>query len=446
MARSNDLSDRLRNEAESWVEISSQPSSSSISSIDNEIVTTGLRVSQHPSARRRRRSQNQPRPQNPSNINRHRSTSSQEEYEESESEPDHIDIITSSNEISPPAATPARISTQTQEIYDAESEDDEDENGTALGIGIGIGKGTTLPFTPQPNAFSHPPSSHSRSQSYRSPAPAPAPDSYFPRQIHSQPRPQSYPTRTHPSSRNPSFNTHSRPPIPIDHDAALRASLTTLLSCAAAARGLPKSPGAQNPTSNAPIGLRIVPESELFGIGAPERPAANISRPLSLSPKPSRGRCKSPNSESEYPNENENENENATTTKPKANPNLNQTKNTTKTSPKKTKKENLVKIQPQTQDETYLSQTLLTWVMSAGVVVLVSVVGFGAGYVIGREVGRQEVDALGMGGWNGWNGSVGDGGCGREVMGEVVRGGGGGGLRRFRWGGSVGSVARSCVA
>lgn len=65
--------------------------------------------------------------------------------------------------------------------------------------------------------------------------------------------------------------------------------------------------------------------------------------------------------------------------------------------------------------------------------VLVSVVGFGAGYVIGREVGRQETSVLG-----GWNASVADGGCGREV----VRGGGGG-LKRFRWGGSV---ARSIVA
>ncbi|KAA8564734.1 hypothetical protein EYC84_011628 [Monilinia fructicola] len=130
MARSNGVSDRLRNE-ESWVEISSQPSSSSISSIDNEIVTTGLRVSQHPSTRRRRRSQNQPRPQVTPNNHRQTSTSSQEEYEESESEPDHIDILTSSNEISPPVAIPARLSTR--ETYDAESEDDEDENGTALG-------------------------------------------------------------------------------------------------------------------------------------------------------------------------------------------------------------------------------------------------------------------------------------------------------------------------
>ncbi|CAD6451201.1 ed4878a3-b50b-461e-bd73-a6b16ef81c17 [Sclerotinia trifoliorum] len=390
MKRSNGVSDRLRNEAESWVEISSQPSSSSISSIDNEIVTTGLRVSEHPSIRRRRRSQNQSRPQINTNINRQRSSSSQEEYEESESEPDHIDIITSSNEISPPVAIPARLSTR--ETYDAESEDDDDENGTALGIG----RGTTLPFTPQPNAFSHPPSS--QSQSHRTPAPTQG--SYFPRQVHSQPRPQSYPSRNHTTSRNTSFNSYARPPV--DHDAALRASLTTLLSCAAAARGLPKSPG-QTATSNEPMGLRIVPESELLGTSP--HPTANISRPLSSNRSKSKS---SQDSQDEV--------------KRKAS----QTKQNTRALKKK-------KNELMQGEEAFISPTLLTWVMSAGVVVLVSVVGFGAGYVIGREVGRQEASVLG-----GWNGSMSDGSCGREVVRS-----GSGGLRRFKWGGSV---ARSIVA
>lgn len=75
--------------------------------------------------------------------------------------------------------------------------------------------------------------------------------------------------------------------------------------------------------------------------------------------------------------------------------------------------------------------TLFTWVVSAGVLVLVSVVGFGAGYVIGREVGRQEIGAMGV---------LGDGSCGREV----VRGGSGS-LRRFRWG-IGGGGGRSVVA
>jgi hypothetical protein len=70
--------------------------------------------------------------------------------------------------------------------------------------------------------------------------------------------------------------------------------------------------------------------------------------------------------------------------------------------------------------------------MGAGVVVLVSVVGFGAGYVIGREVGRQEAFAA-AGSSAGVNASslATDSSCGREVMRTS------GGLRRLRWGASV---------
>ncbi len=83
-----------------------------------------------------------------------------------------------------------------------------------------------------------------------------------------------------------------------------------------------------------------------------------------------------------------------------------------------------------------LSPTLLTWVVSAGVVVLVSVVSFGAGYVIGREVGAQE--AAMMGGLSGAEGNA-TTACGREL----ARSTSGGTLRRFRWGAGM---ARSIVA
>jgi hypothetical protein len=84
---------------DSWIEISSQPSSSSLSSAADEIVTTGLRVHQMPASYRRRRQ----RPGRPSRLNiasRAGSAgpaSSQEEYEESESDDDDH-IITSSGE------------------------------------------------------------------------------------------------------------------------------------------------------------------------------------------------------------------------------------------------------------------------------------------------------------------------------------------------------------
>lgn len=71
-------------------------------------------------------------------------------------------------------------------------------------------------------------------------------------------------------------------------------------------------------------------------------------------------------------------------------------------------------------EEAMISPTLLTWVVSAGVVMLVSVVGFGAGYVIGKEVGRQET-LSGL--------SVSDNSsCGKEAVRQVS------GIRRFRWG------------
>jgi len=396
MARSASIPQRLRNEGivranrnksdadlclESWVEISSQPSSSSLSSIGDEIVTTGLRVQQDPNTRRRRRTQ--PAGSAPIGLEtRHTGTSSQEEYDESESEEDHV--MTSSNEH---VIRPTQLQT-TREEYDAGSDsDDDDENATALG------RRTEPTFTPQPNAFSHPPSSQGRPM---------APGSYFPRTSQPAPSRPSYPNRSR--TQHASYNQ-------ADHDAALRASLTTLLSIgAAAARGLPKRE--QNNvgmTNNEPMSLRFVPESELVG---PPSNAANSSRPLT----PSTRARSSPSISSQ---------EAATVDKGK--------RKASGAKPSGEKARMAKKKKVQLVDEAMISPTLLTWVMSAGVVVLVSVVGFGAGYVIGREVGRGEA----LSGLNGT--AVLDGGsCGREV----VRGSSGS-LRRFRWGSGV---AKSIVA
>jgi hypothetical protein len=150
------------------------------------------------------------------------------------------------------------------------------------------------------------------------------------------------------------------------------------------------------------MGLRLVPESELVA------PSANLSRPLSSS---TRARSSPSISSQEAAEKGKRK---ATTTKPAG-------------QSRATKKKKVALV-----EEAMISPTLLTWVVSAGVVVLVSVVGFGAGYVIGREVGRQE--AL-----SGLNSStlVDSTSCSREAVRSSS------GLRRFKWGSGV---ARSIVA
>jgi hypothetical protein len=86
------------------------------------------------------------------------------------------------------------------------------------------------------------------------------------------------------------------------------------------------------------------------------------------------------------------------------------------------------------------SPTIMTWVISAGVVVLFSAISFSAGYVLGREVGRLESSTgvgsvMGDGGAGALGGRV-SAGCGQEA----VRGG----LKRLRWG--TGSGASGIIA
>ncbi|KFY93260.1 hypothetical protein V498_04510 [Pseudogymnoascus sp. VKM F-4517 (FW-2822)] len=359
IARSSDATQRLRNE-ESWVEISSQPSSSSLSSIDNEIVTAGLRV-QSSNLRRGRR-------HGPAGVSRisqivaQRSTSSQDEYDESESSSDDR-VLTSSNE----NITSGRVSPRQQMRQDihfppqSEDEDEEDEDGTALGI-------TAPAFSPQPNAFSHPPNQSQPSNR----------GSYIP----------------------PRHYRSSHPTHQAANDAALRASLTTLLSCAKAARSLPKQP---SPTMQTPginrnefQGLRLVPESEL--LGTPPAPTSPNLAPGLGNGSPSR-RSRSSATVSEDENE--------------------RGRRKTAQQGRSTKKKRVAVERAREQTQQLLSPTLVTWLVSAGVVIVVSAVGFGAGYALGYETGKQEGEILR--------------GCGSEI--SVPR------VKRFRWGGGSGIAA-----
>ncbi|KAF2705229.1 hypothetical protein K504DRAFT_471718 [Pleomassaria siparia CBS 279.74] len=380
---------------ESWIEIGSRPSSSSLSSVADEIITTGLRV-QHDSNthRRRRRRAVSTGPFQVGTGHRVRGgNSSQEEYDESESESDRV--MTSSTEGIGPSPLQQELrrasrnphsiaSSETTSEREGDDEDeDDDENATA----VNYPRSTGRQFEPRPNAFSHPPTHAVRAESGARPRPR-RPAVRSANQRHSFPQHSPY------NTVSPNFQP--------DHDEALRASLSTLLSAAAAVRGLPK-PG-QTRTSQAstssrvdPTSLRLVPESVALG-----DITEDSSNPVSSNPSPS---ISSPTSSDK--------------SKRKASPPTN-----VRSSSKDRRAVKKARRVGPLVDE--ISPTLLTWVVSAGVVVLVSALSFSAGYVVGKETGHAE--AMGK------LGSAGSeaGRCGKEA---------GMGLRRLRWSGA-GAVVR----
>ncbi|KZM28027.1 uncharacterized protein EKO05_0002056 [Ascochyta rabiei] len=388
------LSPSRQHSEESWIDISSRPSSSSPSSAIDEIITTGLTVQHDSNLHRRSR---RPRSGHFQTGAGHRVTSvgggnsSQEEYDESESESDRV--MTSSNEHVGPSPLRQEVHRTSRGLHSVASSDtlsereeeydDDDENATA----VNYPRSTARQFQPRPNAFSHPSAEHVvRSQSgtvYTPRRPAARPGSQ---------RQHSYPQHTPYNVISPSHQA--------DHDEALRASLSTLLSAAAAVRGLPK-PGqprtAPAATSSRiqPSSLRMVPESVALGKITEETSNGSSSRATSSTPSEK--------------------------VKRKASPAVAGTRSSSRDrhSAKKARKQSALIEE--------ISPTLFTWVVSAGVVVLVSALSFSAGYVIGNEAGYAE--AMGQ------MGAVGTeaGGCGEEAM-----RGTGLGLRRLRWtGGAV---------
>ncbi|KAI5231777.1 hypothetical protein AUEXF2481DRAFT_40583 [Aureobasidium subglaciale EXF-2481] len=353
---------RTRSE-ESWIEISSQPSSSSLSSAADEIVTTGLRVHQTSASYRRRRQ----RPGRPSRLNIASragsvgAASSQEEYEESESDDDHI-ISSSAEGLTLPA-------THTREAM-LESSDD-DENRTAVNYPIN----SDSAFTPQPNAFSHP-SAHSARRTSQ-----PVPGSYFPAQPERRSSARhSYPSRADARVQHSPFNmlspSHN---AAADHEAALRASLSTLQSFAAAARGLPKSntrPAAvaAPPSSNRiqPNTLRMVPASALENNSPP------LTQNVEPTFKPTIRRASTSTSASA----------DVRSTKSEAKRKGASGRGSSKERRAIKKRRNSGALYG--VDEMTVSPTLFTWVVSVGVVVVFSAISFSAGYSMGKDAGRFE--------------------------------------------------------
>ncbi|KAL5361234.1 hypothetical protein BJX96DRAFT_151597 [Aspergillus floccosus] len=398
---------------DSWIEVSSQPSSSSLSSAatTDDIITTGLRVEQNSSRPYHRRSQRR-RLQHLAAVttaqvdySSREPSSSQDEYEESESESDRV--LSSSNEdmarrlpLGAPLLPQMARSTSTS---DAGPSSDDDDNSTALGMRV-----SSSPFVPQPNVFSHPPASQHPSwtrPSERHP-PQPSEVSNSSRRTAIRRNSQASVRSSQRRSQQHSPYNMISPSYHADHDAALRASLSTLLSCAAAARGLPKQdtqPSPPGPShAQQPAAFRLVPESVAVGDeasddGAPsaaETTASNRSR----RPKPHATATYTP----------------PPTSKVKRRSSSSKDRSSTH-SAKKSRRTNA---------ET--SPTIMTWVISAGVVVLFSAISFSAGYVLGREVGRIEANPGVVVGDANFSSGRASARCGQEA----VRGG----LKRFRWG------------
>lgn len=366
------------NLVDSWVEVSSQPSSSSLSSVADEVVTTGLRVQDEPRMRRRRTTGHAPTHLSIARTQSAGGTSSQEEYEESESESDRI--MTSSGE-GPMLAAPMPRSNnlvaanQPQPINSQPmSDDDDDENKTAINYPL---KHEEC-FTPQPNAFTHPPGNRVRHGSQ------PVPGSYFPP---SRPGPTHRPSTRHSvpmaaerrqshlpqNILSPSFNAAA------EHEEALRASLSGLLSVAAAARGLPKADAKRLNATTAPprsgrvdpMSFRIVPESALPTTSPPQHQEPTF--------KPTIRRTSTNSTSTTSERQNEHKRKALTT------PGRNSSRE--RRALKKARRS-------ASSEDLYVTPTLLTWVVSAGVVVFLSALSFSAGYSMGKEAGRIEAGSL----------------------------------------------------
>lgn len=324
MARSSGIPQQLRG-YDSWIDIPSQTSSQSQSPVNSEIVTTGLRIQQSSSSRRRRRAASNLPPSNTVT----RGKSNQEEYEESESDEDHI--LTSSDEH---LDKNPLISLSSCEL---DSDLDRNKSGKCIPRKA---ESTKILSDPQLDAKQIPLDQYpDDTDGFLSSSSTNMLPSYSPRNM---------------------FHQNSLR-CPTDHDAALRASLTTLLSIgAAAARGLPnretnlrRNIMLRNQENNDPIGLRFVSESELM---SPTQPQISPPSTNSLNDNHQHTVFLDKNKRAMTPLERV------------------KTSRKTQLSPK----------------ENTFPPTFLTWAVSAGVLVIIGVIGFGVGYVIGREVGRQE--------------------------------------------------------
>lgn len=318
-------------ETDSWIEVSSQPSDSQyISSSDDHIITAGLRISQ---TRRKRRGTARPtsRPQELLEPD----SSSEDDGDEGEGED---------------MGTMIHSMTMSSDGYSSPDDDDDGESDDEASASDTNGK-----------VFS---SSQRPGVPYRRQTTPVASSAYGNRGSHAY------------SGYNSFAPNHAT-----DHDAALRASLSTLLSCAAAARGLPKSsmsqalPGSQSQHQGGRVAVDSLTLVREGGEPSSSVNRAGKSRSLSITSNATSA-SRSPSSEQ-------------LAKKGVKKPSSVERKRSGKSSSKSQRRSHT--REGTEEGEMSLSNiSYMTLAISAGAIVVLSALTFSAGYALGREAGKGE--------------------------------------------------------
>ncbi|KAK6501782.1 hypothetical protein TWF481_009607 [Arthrobotrys musiformis] len=317
---------------DSWIEVASQPSDSytSSSSPEDPVITSGLQVQRRKDRTRRRRN---------------------------------------STSTAIPAASRA---VESSDEYDEDDEDDEELDGIDLNAIDSMGSSITDPSLSEGEEGSSDEEEDEDDEGEIQPVAGLS--SYV-----SAPRPQN------------SFRTFSRDPPQPDHDAALRASLSTLLSCAAGV-GSASKPRPNERMGSIPEHVRPATIPTLSLVTDSEREAM-MSRP-SPPPPPYRRTVHQPPPrtpiEQKRPASPRRSRDDAQVTKHKS-------KTKTRRSSKPANAPN-TSVASAMASISASNMTYLTLAVSAGAVIIVSAISFSAGYALGKEVGRSEMLELGSSG------------------------------------------------
>ncbi|KAK6348437.1 hypothetical protein TWF718_006231 [Orbilia javanica] len=319
---------------DSWIEVASQPSDSytSSSSPEDPVITSGLQVQRRKNRTRRRR--NSTSTAIPAASRAVESSDESDGSDGSDEELDDIDLNTIDNMGG--SITDPSLSEGEEGSSDEESDEESDEGEIQPVAGL---------------------------SSYVSPQ-----------------RPQG------------NFRTFSRDPPQPDHDAALRASLSTLLSCAAGVGS------ASKPRPNERMGsiqehvrpatiptLSLVTDSEREAMMSRPPPPPQYRRTVHNPPPP-----QTPPQQKRPASPPRKSRDDTQTTKHKS---KTKTRRSAKAAPAPS-----VTMASAMASISASNMTYLTLAVSAGAVIIVSAISFSAGYALGKEVGRSEMLELGSSG------------------------------------------------